>query len=302
MQFDVKKYGTKKFVRTILTDNLTEQEAMKLESTIVDESFINRADTYNTSIRISTLNKPVYQFDLDGQFIKKWDSVIEACEYCNIQYNSMILTILNKLERRKSLWSFNSRINPKDFLKSHGTHIFRYSDSSLKLVDSFESIEQVSAILGEDSKDIKKVLNKGKSIKGYYLSTYKLEKYEHFEAKQVGKAPIYLYSLDGSYLCSLTSKDEIFNHFKVKSLAKVRLAILENIQYKDTQITFIKYDKLPPAKCSVKKRVGRFSESGELLEEFETITQAKLKYGTGVIRCLKEMQDFCKGYIFKFIS
>ena len=158
MQFDVKKYGTKKFVRTILKDNLTEQEAMKLESTIVDESFINRADTYNTSIRISTLNKPVYQFDLDGQFIRKWDSVIEACEYCNIQYNSMILTILNKLERRKSLWSFNSRINPKDFLKSYGTHIFRYSDSSLKLVDSFESIEQVSAILGEDSEDIKKVL------------------------------------------------------------------------------------------------------------------------------------------------
>lgn len=72
-QFAVKKYGCNKFQRITLIDNLTKEEALKMEAAIVNENFIKRADTYNASLggNGGKLGHVVYQFNFKGELIKK---------------------------------------------------------------------------------------------------------------------------------------------------------------------------------------------------------------------------------------
>lgn len=82
-QYAVKKYGVNKFYRITLKDNLSKEEAFEIERAIVDESFIKRSDVYNASVGGNGGKKPktIYQFNLQGEFIKAWFSVEEVSDY-----------------------------------------------------------------------------------------------------------------------------------------------------------------------------------------------------------------------------
>ena len=47
---------------------------------------------------------------------------------------------------------------------------------------------------------------------------------------------------------------------------------------------------------------NRLLTNEKLLETYNTVTAARNIYGVGVTRCLKGIQNTCKGYIFKYIS
>ena len=72
-QYAVKKYGVKSFEKTILYVYDTLDEALQKEKELLDEKFLNSSHTYNASV---CDYKPLYQFDLNGKFCKKWDSEI----------------------------------------------------------------------------------------------------------------------------------------------------------------------------------------------------------------------------------
>ena len=71
--------------------------------------------------------------------------------------------------------------------------------------------------------------------------------------------------------------------------------------YKDYQMFLEKYDRVDPveSKRNVAKKIGRYSMTGELLETFDSATQAIKIYGTGVNRVLKGQQSHCKNFIFR---
>ena len=66
----------------------------------------------------------------------------------------------------------------------------------------------------------------------------------------------------------------------------------------------VKLDKMPPTvnKKNISKKVGCFTQGGDLVEQFDSITKACDKYGTGVQKVLRGQQQQCKGYLFKYIS
>ena len=77
----IHKYGPKNFRRVTLKVFDTLKEALYLESILVDEAFIKRKDTYNITLGGGVppiLNKRVFQYDLNGNFIKKWDCISDA--------------------------------------------------------------------------------------------------------------------------------------------------------------------------------------------------------------------------------
>lgn len=70
----VKKYGPKQFKRKTLKVFDTLEEAIECENCLVNEEFVKRQDTYNMICGGGyppDLSKEVYQFDLQGNFIKK---------------------------------------------------------------------------------------------------------------------------------------------------------------------------------------------------------------------------------------
>lgn len=88
----VRKYGYENFKRTtIATFPNTEEgreQAYALEAAIVNITFLKSKNTYNIQVGglggTGYTSKPVYQFALNGNFIKKWNSVKEASTTLNI--------------------------------------------------------------------------------------------------------------------------------------------------------------------------------------------------------------------------
>lgn len=110
----VKKHG---FISIILVNNIDEKTAFKLES-----SFCNQIGYENlTNIRKETgwgghshqpetilkLSKPVFQYDLDGNFIKKWDSATLASNCFGKSSPAAITECCRGI--RKSIYGFKWR-------------------------------------------------------------------------------------------------------------------------------------------------------------------------------------------------
>ena len=109
------KYGVKSFHRKTLQVFNTKQEALDLEAEIVDEEFIRREDTYNVVVgggAPPVHNKIVYQFSIDGVFIKKYNSLVEIASEYKILINSknngrFIIHIKNDFSKSSAHWNFD---------------------------------------------------------------------------------------------------------------------------------------------------------------------------------------------------
>ena len=78
----VKKYGIDNFTRTTLATVDTEHEALELEAKIVNIHFVKRGDTYNVTLggKIKSINHPVAKYDLEGNLLTTFDTIIDAAE------------------------------------------------------------------------------------------------------------------------------------------------------------------------------------------------------------------------------
>ena len=78
----VSKYGPDAFVRSTIKEFTNKQDALNLESLLVDLNFIKRNDTYNITIGggypPSTKIVEVHKYSLDGEYIKSYKSIKDA--------------------------------------------------------------------------------------------------------------------------------------------------------------------------------------------------------------------------------
>ena len=99
----VAKYGVKNFFRITLKTFESLEDALSLESLLVNENFVSRTDTYNLTLGGGyppRHDKKVYQYDLLGNFIKVWDSIKDVVTYygCGKDYITLhVNTALTKL-------------------------------------------------------------------------------------------------------------------------------------------------------------------------------------------------------------
>ena len=86
-QAALKKYGYDAFKRTTIKtfDNI--EDALDLEAEIVNEEFLLRKDTYNMVLGGGLpplLNKKIYRYDLQGNYLNSYNSIIEASKEFNV--------------------------------------------------------------------------------------------------------------------------------------------------------------------------------------------------------------------------
>lgn len=111
-QYAVNKYGPDSFIRTTIYEFDNEDEAYAKEAEIVNENFLKRKDVYNMTLGG---NKPpvrkmeIHQYDLDGNYIKSYDSIKDACLENNIKMTNIGFYLKEgKIRQRgKYLWSFD---------------------------------------------------------------------------------------------------------------------------------------------------------------------------------------------------
>lgn len=174
----------------------------------------------------------------------------------------------------------------------------------MKLIDSFSSYEEASKILNIKKDSIQRSVKCGYRVKDWYFSDIKSDTYSNVKSISVAKKPIYIYDLNGNFVKELKVKKDILEFFKVKTLSGIRDSIRSGVPYKEYQISLEKLEKLKSIKSkrNISKKVGKYDLNEKLLETYNTVTAARKIYGVGVSRCLKGIQNICKGYIFKYIS
>lgn len=120
----VKKYGAENFTRTVLAIFDCASDAYDLEEHLVTKEFIRRKDTYNISLGgergYTSTEKPICQYDMEGKFIKIFDSIEEAAEVIDDDGFNIIRACTTPNKTVKGYyWRYLSKSYENDLLTSY---------------------------------------------------------------------------------------------------------------------------------------------------------------------------------------
>lgn len=306
-QYAVKKYGPSNFKRTTLKIFNTAEEAYKLESEIVDKNFIKRKDVYNAQLGGFSggfkLN-PTFQFDESGKLVKEWDTIMEASEFYGLSHTAIINAIKFKGSSNGYFWSHENNIDTTEYTMNKGTTCYVYLAESGKFYARYSSVPETASDLELRTQDIQRALKGGYKVKNYYFSTSLLEEFAGKPKVSIKNKIVYVYDLDGNLVFESKNSKELMNYLRIKTTNPITIALRMERPYKQWQFSLEKVEKMPKVinKRNISKKVGRYTMNKELLETYNSITEAVKLYGTGVQRVLKGQQSHCKGFLFDFIT
>lgn len=307
-QYAVKKYGTSNFRRTILSIFNTQEEAYELESKIVTFDFIKRKDVYNAKIGGfggSSYCINIYQFNLKGKLLKKWNSSVEIADFYYISDTSISRASKYKYACKGYYWSKDSSINLNEYSVNNSTpsiKCYQYNSDG-KLVNDYASIFEASKENNVNRALIMRAMSGGYKVNEFYYSQTLHENYVGGIKVSLKNKPLYVYSLKGEFIIRLNNSEEIYEFFNITTTHVITTSIRNKKPYKEYQFSLEKFDSLPEVinKRNIPKKVGKYSLTGDLLETFDSATMACKEYGISVNRVLKAQQKQCKGFIFKYI-
>lgn len=198
------KYGPENFKRATIAVFDTAQEALDLEALLVNEEFVKQDNNYNATVgggKPPLLNKTVYQFDINGNFISEWKSGVEIRNYFDSSV-SFTDIIQSKRSYAGYLWSFDKEINPKEFkLESNRGFISQY-DLKGNFIKKYKTTTDASEELGIQREHLTYAVFKKKPYNGFYFlkSDVKIEEVLKSKFKpSSGKQFIYRYKLSGEF-------------------------------------------------------------------------------------------------------
>ena len=177
-QCAVAKYGIKNFKRTVLKIFDTLEDALNLEAWLVTKDFIERTDVYNTTIGGGLppkLNKPIYQYDLEGNFIQSYDSTSEAGRAVGTPHTNIIKCLQGA---RQTAGGFQWREEYKEHIpaykKNQGFHrtLYQYTTDN-KLIKEWDSVAEAARQLSH-SKEYLATKAKGQSVAYGFRWSYEL--------------------------------------------------------------------------------------------------------------------------------
>lgn len=302
LQYAVNKYGVKNFKRITLKICDTLEEALDLEAKLVNYEFIRRPDTYNAQLGGKTGYKylPIYQFSLDGNFLKEWNTMVEAAEFYCISHTSISNAIKYKSCCKNYYWSNNKTINLSEFTK-HTKTIFCYDANNGKFVCCYNSIKEASKDIGACEQEIGVAVKGGYKVKNYYFSEKMLEEYNGKPKISLRNKILYVYDLEGNFITELHNNKEICEYFNIKATNQITTAIRKESPYKKFQFSLEKVEKMKPSSVIRRKReIDVFSLTGDFIETMPTVTSCKQKYGNLIGDVLKGKRASYKNFIFKY--
>lgn len=302
----VMKYGPSKFVRKTLKvfDNL--QDALDLERWLVDEEFIARTDTYNITIGggIPPLAiKPVYQYNLDETFVKRWESIIDVTNFYKINKDRVRMVINDKRSLAGFYWSeINySKLNLKEYRPSSRGSIRQYTTDGIFL-KSFKNTTEASKALDIPRTKITNAIYGKYATSGYWFLKED-ETIEQYLDGSIKKEPkIYVYDITGSYIkefenISSVKKELKYNKNDIKRAIKNN-SLFQNMYWSTFKYTNILKENSEMSK-PINKKIYQYDLQGNLIKTWDSITSCQKLYPSALQVCLGN-RTHCHNFKFSF--
>lgn len=305
-QCAVAKYGPKNFHRKTLKIFDTLKEALKLETEIVTFSFIERPDVYNQTPGGGyppSLNKQIYQYDLDGNFIKEWDSIKSITTFYKVNKDRVRMIINDKRSFEASYWSEECflKLDTKEYRPSSRGSIRQYTKDGIFL-KSFKNTTEAAKILDIDRVKIINAIHNKYATSGYWFlkEGETIESYLDGSIKKESK--VYMYKISGEFFKEFENISTIKKEYKYNK-NDLKRAIKNNALFKGYYWSNFKYNNIllenPELEQKSPRKVYQYTLEGDFIREWNSITECRKMFPSILQVCLGK-RNHCKKFYFSF--
>lgn len=304
-QCAVKKYGTEAFKRQTLFVCDTKEAAYKKLAELVTEDFVKQDHVYNLNVESEYSASPIYQFNIEGEFVRKWDCLSDAYSFYGYPREKFESAILYRYVLVNSFWATTPTINVLGYSIKNGSYrlIHLYSSKG-KLIKEFMSINDCAEYFSLSYKDIADAIkNQNMILNKYYVSDKLTDLFIPKPRRQYRKAEFHVYK-EGKYIGKYVGK-EIMNIIKLHSWAKIKNVMsLRNGWYEDFYISNTKIDESEIPAKQFGTRVDVYTMYGEFIETVGSLKELKVKYSvpSSVVKNIQLGDKYFQEYIFKYHS
>lgn len=303
------KYGTSSFYRKTLRvfDNL--EDALDLEAWLVTEEFIKRDDTYNMTLGGNippNLSKTVYEFDLQGELIKVWDSITSIIETYDINKDRITMCIKGRRSFNNSYWSFDHSIDVSKYRLSSRGYVFQYNKDGV-LLNTYENAS-IAALKLDINRDaiVNSVFNRTTCCGYYFLRADEdINNLLSEKSSRVLKniTPVYRYLKTGEFDKEYTSIKKATEDTPKTSHGNIIRAIKSNRLCGNYRWSYEKCAMIKPYSQSNLKpvKVAQYDLNHNLVKIWDSVTECKKEFPGCQKVCRKERKS-SKGFIFEYIS
>lgn len=305
-QCAVAKYGPKNFHRQTIRVFDELKDALKLETEIVTEDFINRDDTYNQTVGGGyppSPNKEIYQYDLEGNFIREWESIKSITNYYKVNKDRIRMVINDKRSFEGSYWSEECflKLDITDYRPSSRGSIRQYTTFG-KFIKEFKNTTEAARVLDIDRTKITNAIYGKYSTSGYWFLK-EGETIESYLDGSIKKEPkIYMYSNDGLFLKEFENISEVKKSYKYNK-NDLKRAIKNNNLFQNYYWDTSKYDNIllenPEIEQKTPRKVYQYTLEGDFVREWNSITECKKQFPSVLQVCLGK-RNHCKKFKFSF--
>jgi len=146
----IKKYGKENFIKETLCEGIDRKDLEELEMYYIDyysaqksKLFYNIAPggTGGKITQIHPTEKKVYQYDLEGNFIKEWKNAREAYKELNIDFKKISSCCNNKRKQTHGfMWSFKKE-SKQQYKRLRSKPIIQY-DLNNNVINQWRNINE----------------------------------------------------------------------------------------------------------------------------------------------------------------
>ena len=323
----IKKYGWDNFDHILLESNLSSFEANKKEIYYIEKfNSCSREKGYNISFGGAGNPREtdnIYQYSMDGYYIKTWNSVSEICDYYNIVDSGIYKCCYEEIKyfhgyQWKKYYSkkIESVMKRSDTIaKKNKKEVFQYGLDGI-FIKSYPSATDAERD-GFNSSRIRACCNnKIMSSYNYQWRDYYKPQIEPISDRYIRQSEnsvkkVYQYTIDGIFIKeykSLTdaSKTTSLNFKNISACCNGKTKTCGGFRW-----SYIYKEKLPPIQIENKPkqgRQGRFVQqflNGNLIADFVSATEAFRQTGINVANicsCCNGKLKTAGGYIWKYTS
>lgn len=302
------KYGPNNFYRITLKVFDTPQEAFALEAELVTKEFINRSDTYNMTLGgyiPPIIKKTIYQFDIQGNLIKAWESIKSITKFYNCNKDRITMCIKDKRSFDNSYWSEQDFIDISIYRISSRDAVFQYNSEGT-LLNSFKNVTEAAQKLDLDAKAIISAIYEKHKYAGYYFlhSDIAIESVlEHINnRKKLNQVKVYRYlptkefDLEYESIAEAARKNNTSTGNIIRAIKSERLCSGYRWSYeKNNTIHSYIERNLTPVK------VAQYDKSGNLIKIWNTISECQKEF-PACRRVCNGTRKSTKGFIFKYVD
>lgn len=303
----IKKYGYSKFKRATLEVFDSEDDAYAKEAEIVNLEFIKRHDNYNTAlggVHPGACFKHLYQYDLDGNFIKEWFSVTETAKYFQCNDNRFNMAETDKRSAFQSYWTttFYEKLDITEYRRSKHGEIYQYDlqGNFLKLWDSQKQIRDELKLSEVSLRDA--VNNQSQLKKFYFLSEGNIHDIIKRELINSPKAEKYIssYTLDKKLKETYLSMSAVIRSTGLKQI-DIKNAIEKQVTLNNLYWTYGYSEEYVPQTAPLIRKVGQYDLEGNLVKVWDSIAQCR-KIFPRAVKVLQGKRNHSNNFMFKYIQ